>query len=308
MKNKGNSIVAEKAARALANGESEEFPSLWRRSMNVFFHQRGSIIAVSVVAFLVLLVLIGPLATGYGMNETEIGNRYKPPYSDHLLGTDSAGRDIFTRYLVGGRVSLFVGLTGAAVYILLGALIGGISGYFGGPADTAIMRLTDVFLCFPTYVIQLIMVAIFKPSILITIMVIGLFNWPGTSRVIRGQFLSLREQDFVLAARSVGVPGRGIITRHLLPNVINQLIVTASFGVVGAIMQEAGLSFLGLGVPFPTPSWGNMTSAGMAKENLIIRWWTWVPSSVSIVAVTLAVTFIGEGLRVALDPHRVGLK
>jgi len=288
--------------------DAEEFPSLWLRSWRVFIHQRGSVIALTVVAFLVLLAVVGPALTGYRMNETELRDRFSPPTAEHWLGTDNAGRDNLTRFLIGGRVSLFVGLTGATIYIIIGTLIGATAGYFGGPVDTLIMRFTDIFMCFPTYVIQLIMVAIFKPSIWITIGVIGLFNWPGTCRMVRGQFLSLREQDFVLAAKAVGVRGEGIVVRHLVPNVVNLLIVTFSFGVVGAIGQETGLSFLGLGVQFPMPSWGNLLSFGMAKENILLRPWTWMPSGLSIVAITLSVTFIGEGLRVALDPHRIGLK
>ena len=297
-------VAALGSAIHLTGEHAKRAPSFWAR----YRRDRAGVVALIVIALMVILVVVCPPFTGYTTNGTDLTSRLEPPSRMHLLGTDEVGRDVWTRFLIGGRISLTVGLVGAAMFITIGTVLGAIAGYLGGPVDALLMRLTDVFMCFPTYVIMLIMVSVFSPSLWITLAVIGSFNWPGTARLVRGQFLSLRQRDFIVAAQSVGVPGQRIILRHLLPNVVNQLVVMGSFGIVLAIMTETGLSFLGLGVQFPTPSWGNLVSTGMRKVALVSWPWLWMPAALAIVAVTLSITYIGEGLRKVLDPQSAGAR
>src|SRR5690606_15806340 len=176
---------------------------------------------------------------------------------DHLLGTDAVGRDILSRALYGARISLSVGIVAVSIYLTIGFVLGAIAGYSGGIVDTLIMRFTDVMMCFPTFVLILILVGMVGPNITNIMLVLGLFGWPGVARLVRGQVLQLREMDYVLAARALGGSRGYVMVRHILPNVVGPLTVAGSLGIAGAILSEAGLSFLGLGVTQPTPSWGS---------------------------------------------------
>jgi peptide/nickel transport system permease protein len=209
--------------------------------------------------------------------------------------------------IFGTRVSLSVGLVAVTIYTLVGTILGAISGYYGGAVDNVIQRVTDTVMCFPSLIIIIAAVAIVGPSIFNVMVVIGLLQWPGVCRLVRGEFLSLRERDFVLAARAIGARDRRVIVCHILVNAVGPITVAATFGVAAAILTEAGLSFLGLGVQPPTASWGNMINSAQSASVLQEMPWAWVPPGVLIALAVLSINFVGDGLRDAVDPRmRVG--
>jgi len=247
--------------------------------------------------------IAAPLIVRHDPYTTDLRAYRKPPSSEHLLGTDSAGRDVLSRLLYAGRVSLSVGLVAVSIYVSIGIVLGGLAGYYGGWVDSVIMRVADMVLSFPSLIIIIVMVSLLGPSIYNVMLVIGALGWPPIARLVRGNFLSLRQQEFVVAAQAGGAKHRRIIFRHVLPNALAPVIVAASFGMAQAILLEAGLSFLGLGVQPPTPSWGNMLSD--AQSVLVLRNmpWLWLPPGIMIAITVLSVNFIGDGLRDALDPR-----
>jgi peptide/nickel transport system permease protein len=237
--------------------------------------------------------------------DTDLRSYRKGPSAQHLLGTDSAGRDVLSRLLHAGRVSLSVGLVAVSIYAAIGIVLGGVSGFYGGWVDSLIMRLADIVLAFPSLIVIITIVSILGPSIYNVMLVIGVLGWPPIARLVRGDFLSLREQDFVVAAQSIGARNLRIIFRHVLPNAIAPVIVAASFGMAQAILLEAGLSFLGLGVQPPTPSWGNMLTDAQSITVLRSMTWLWLPPGLMIAVTVLSINFIGDGLRDALDPRAI---
>jgi peptide/nickel transport system permease protein len=204
-----------------------------------------------------------------------------------------------------GRVSLSVGIVAVSITTVIGTILGGIAGYYGGNVDNTLMRFTDTFMSFPSLVIIITLVAILGPSIWNAMIAIGVFGWPGLCRLVRSEILSLRERQFVEAARCIGVPTRRIIFGHIIPNVTGTISVFITFAMAGAILTEAALSFLGLGVQVPTPSWGNMINAAQSLTVLESQPWLWVPPGLTIVLAVLAINFVGDGLRDALDPRVV---
>jgi peptide/nickel transport system permease protein len=227
----------------------------------------------------------------------------KPPSLAHPLGTDMTGRDLWSRLVYGGRVSMSVGVVAVAIYVTLGTLLGSIAGYYGGRTDTLIMRFTEVVMSFPTLIILITIVAVIGPGLFNAMIAIGLIGWTGIARLVRGQILSLREMDYVTAARAVGASQRRVLVEHILPNVVAPIIVTATFGIAGAILTEAGLSFLGLGIKPPTPSWGNMIQEAQQLTIIESKPWLWLGPGLMITLSVLAINFIGDGLRDALDPR-----
>jgi peptide/nickel transport system permease protein len=221
------------------------------------------------------------------------------------VGTDSAGRDVLARLILGARVSLSVGVVAVAIYTALGLALGAISGYYGGWIDSLIMRLADVFMAFPRLIIIITLASLVGPSVYNVMLIIGLLGWPPVARIVRGMFLSLREREFVMAARVCGSTHSHIMFRHLLPNVMAPVIVAATFGMAGAILLEAGLSFLGLGVQPPMASWGNMLNAAQSLSILESMPWLWLPPGLLIAVTVLSLNFLGDGLRDALDPYQV---
>jgi peptide/nickel transport system permease protein len=258
--------------------------------------------AVLIVA-LALVAVFAPQVATHDPYRVDLLAVRQGPSATHLLGTDEAGRDVLSRVVFGTRVSLSVGLVAVTIYTVIGTVLGSISGYYGGAVDNAIQRLTDTVMCFPGLIIIIAAVAIVGPSIYNVMVVIGLLSWPSVCRLVRGQFLSLREQEFVLAARAIGARDRRIIFYHILPNAIAPITVAATFGVAAAILTEAGLSFLGLGVQPPTASWGNMINLAQSAAVLQEMPWLWVPPGIAIALSVLSINFIGDGLRDALDPR-----
>jgi len=278
-----------------------ESPS--KRAIRRFFRHKLARFGLAVLAIMAFVAIAAPVIAPYSFRAQDLDHPRNAPSAAHLLGTDSFGRDVLSRLIYGARVSLSVGLVAVGIYEMIAIILGAISGYYGGKADWIIMRIVDIVMTFPTLMIILFLVALLGPSIFNVMIAIGIVGWTGPTRLIRGQILQIRELDYVLAARSVGVQNVRMIVQHILPGVIAPLVVHATFGVAGAILTEAGLSFLGLGILPPAASWGNMMSE--AQELIILKRmpWLWAPPGVAIMLAVLSINFIGDGLRDAFDPR-----
>jgi peptide/nickel transport system permease protein len=275
-----------------------------RAALRRFFRYRLAIVGVALLSIIVLLAVMAPLLTPWPPNwvDFETGAR-QPPSSAHVLGTDVSARDIWARVLYGGRTSIIVGFGAVALYLVIGTVLGLLAGYYGRLVDQAIMRFTDTIMSIPPLLLIIVFVSVVGPSIASVIVVIGLLGWPATARLVRGQLLVLRESEFITAARVIGVPDRTILFRHMLPNILGPLTVVATFGVATAVLLESSLSFLGLGVRPPEASWGNLITEAVSPVVLTQLPWQWVPAAIAITTTVLAVNFIGDGLRDALDPR-----
>jgi len=277
-----------------------ESKSFWR-----YFKKNR--LAVGGLVMIVVIFLIAGLASfvaPYDPGQTGVSLKLDAPSVNHFLGTDQLGRDVFSRMLHGARVSLSVGFVAVAISIFIGILVGAIAGYYSGWIDGVLMRFVDIMLCFPSFFLILTVVAVLGPSLLNVMIVIGITSWMGTSRFVRAEFLSLRERDFAQAAKALGVSDRRIIFRHILPNALAPVFVTATLDVATAILVEAGLSFLGFGVQPPAPSWGNILTEG--RTYIFDAWWLTVFPGLAILITVLSFNLLGEGLRDALDPRLRG--
>lgn len=273
-----------------------------RRALRRFRRHRLAMAGVVIILLLVVASLLGSREAAIKPN---LVLKDKPPSLEHLFGTDRTGRDILARTLVGGRISLSVGLVAVIFSTLIGTVTGVIAGYYGKWLDQIMMRLVDIVQSFPVLVLLLVVASLVGPSIFNVMVMIGLLTWVTPCRIVRGQFLSLREKEFVEAARCTGLTDFTIAIKHILPNAIAPLLVYISFGVATAVLLEAGLSFLGLGVQQPTPSWGNMINTARVISTMERTPWQWVPPAVMTVLFVLAVNFVGDGIRDALDPRTI---
>lgn len=246
-----------------------------------------------------LAALLAPVISPCDPGMIDQNNLLMPPSGQHLLGTDSLGRDLLSRLIYGARISLAIGLIAVGIATFVGLIMGSIAGFYGGFTDALIMRLVDIMLCFPTFFLILAVVAILEPSIFNIMAIIGLTSWMGTARLVRGEILSLKEREFIQAERAMGATNFRIISCHLIPNAIAPVLVSATLGIAGAILLESGLSFLGLGVQPPTPSWGNILIE--SKSTLGVAWWiTFFPGTAILITI-LGFNFIAEGLKKFLD-------
>ncbi|MEZ4726719.1 MAG: ABC transporter permease [Caldilineaceae bacterium] len=277
-----------------------ERPKVWLR----FRQHQLALLGGLILVILASLALFAPWVAQQDPYSVDLRAYRKPPTAEHWLGTDSSGRDVFSRLIYGARISLSVGIVAVLLYTALGVTLGAIAGYYGGLVDSSLMRLADIVMAFPALVLIITIAAVVGPSIYNIMLVIGLLGWPPIARIVRGMFLSLREREFVLAARASGVHNTRLIVRHLVPNVMAPVIVAATYGMATAILVEAGLSFLGLGVQPPTASWGNMLNAAQSISILESMPWLWVPPGLMIAITVLSLNFIGDGLRDALDPFQ----
>lgn len=277
--------------------------SQWAIAARQFRRNRMAMAGMIVMFVLYALTLLAPLVAPY--DPTAQGDivmtRYLEPSAQHLMGTDKFGRDIFSRVLYGSRISLTIGFVAVAIGVTFGTLIGALAGYFGKWTDTVLMRFTDLMLSFPRLVLLIVVIALFEPSIWLVIVVLGLTGWMSVARIVRGEVLSLREREFVQAARVLGMSDLRIITRHVIPNTLAPVIVYTTLGIGNTILVEASLSFLGLGVQPPTASWGNMVSDG--RDALVTAWWIATFAGLAIVLTVTAFNLFGDGLRDALDPR-----
>ncbi len=285
------------------HGTTEEIESplkiIWKR----FKRNKLAVIGAVILIILALSAIFAPIITPFTLDEMDFEAMDSGPTAKHWLGTDELGRDIFTRLIFAGRISLTVGLVAEGISLFIGVILGAISGYYGGKIDTLIMRLVDVFSCIPFLLLAITVVAVIGSSIYNLMIVIGVIGWSGTARLVRGEFLKLRNMEFVEGARALGATDARLIFIHMLPNAFAPILVTATLGVGSTIMFEAALSYLGLGVQPPTPSWGNMIN----KANDIIIFQTkpylWLPPGIAILLAVLSINFLGDGLRDALDPR-----
>ena len=267
-----------------------------RRFLRNFAFTSGLILTVA----LVLVALAAPLLAPYDPSAQDTSRRLEPPSHQHLLGLDDLGRDVLSRIVWGARVSLRVGFSVVVLASILGITLGAISGYFGGWTDTIIMRVTDILLAFPGILLAIALVAVLGPSLNNVILALAIIGWVGYARLVRGQVLKVREMEFVTAAKALGARSPRVIVRHVLPNVINPVIVMATLGLAGAILSEAALSFLGLGVQPPTPSWGAMLTSGRRYLGLANH--LAIFPGAAIMLAVMGLNFLGDGLIDALDP------
>jgi peptide/nickel transport system permease protein len=270
---------------------------VWRRL------RRNTLAVIGLVVILVLAAaaLAAPALSPYDPTRIDVYNVLSPPSLSHPLGTDELGRDVLSRMIWGSRVSLKVGFIAVGIAILIGTLVGALAGFYGGVVDAILMRFVDIMLAFPTFFLILAVISIIEPSISTIMIVIGITGWMDVARLVRAEFLTLKEREFVASARAIGAGDLRLIGRHIIPNAASPVLVAATFGVAGAILVESGLSFLGLGVQPPEPSWGNILTSG--KDNITVAWWLSLFPGFAILVTVLSYNLVGEGLRDALDPR-----
>ncbi|WP_352404998.1 oligopeptide ABC transporter permease [Sporanaerobacter acetigenes] len=291
-----------------AKEEEQVILTPWKLVKRKFKKNKVAVTGMIIFIIMVFLALFAPILTPYDPYTMDFSQVNQRPSKVHLLGTDELGRDYLTRILYGGRVSMKVGLFAVIIEILIGALVGGLAGYYGGWVDNLLMRIVEIFMAFPFLPIAITISAVIGPEVApekrmyIMMFIIGLLSWGGLARMIRGQILSLREQEFIQAAKALGIRDSRIIWKHLIPNTLGYIIVSATLGMAGAIMSEAGLSFLGLGVTPPIPTWGNLVQNARDIYVLKNRVWLWLPPGVAIFFAVMSINLFGDGLRDAIDP------
>ncbi len=283
--------------------ESEPEERYTQQIIRRFRKNRLAVAGLVVIILLILTGLFAPWLTPHNPNElTAVFSA--SPSTTHLLGTDQVGRDVLSRLIYATRISLIVGFITVSIYVTIGTILGLISAYYGGWMDMIVMRLADIFMSFPYLMVILVVVSILGSSLTTIILVLALFSWPTVARLVRGSVLSLKELDYVKAGVALGLSPARIMFSHILPNALGPIIVNATFGVAAAILSEAGLSFLGMGIQPPTPSWGNMLSDAQSLTVLTNQLWLWVPAGSILLVTVLAINFMGDGLRDALDPKQ----
>jgi peptide/nickel transport system permease protein len=290
-------MMGEKAVPK-SSGEQEKLRHLfWKR-----FRKNGlALVGALIVIFLFIIALMAPVISPYDPGQINIKRVLQEPTAEHIFGTDSLGRDVLSRMIWGSRISLLVGFVAVGIATLIGIFLGALAGYYGRWADNLIMRFVDIMLCFPTFFLILAVIALLEPNIWNIMIIIGITGWMGVARLVRAEFLSLKERDFTVAEKALGAKNFRIIFRHILPNAMAPILVSATLGVAGAILTESALSFLGIGVQPPTPSWGNILTAG--KDNIEIAWWLSLYPGLAILITVLGYNLLGEGIRDAIDPR-----
>lgn len=284
-------------------GTSSAVESPWTLVWRRLRRNKLAMIGLVIITIMILGAVFAPALTSYGRDTTNLSNANAAPNRDHLLGTDALGRDLFTRLLYGARISLTVGFVSTTLRMIIGVILGGMAGFYGGKIDGAIMRVADIFSCLPFLPIAITFVAMLGPSIYNVMLVLAILGWPGIARIVRAEILSLREREFMEAATALGISDFKKITSHLIPNTMASIIVSATIGIAGAILTESSLSFLGLGVSPPIPTWGNILGDGQTQYILKNRWWQWIPPGVAIFLAVMSLNLLGDGLRDALDPR-----
>ncbi len=279
-----------------------------------FVRHKLALAGAITLILLVLGCIFGPMISPYDVEKSSLRIRYQPPSAEHVMGTDELGRDMLTRLLFGGRISLAIGLLSMTIAVVIGVTVGSVAGFYGGKIDNILMRLTDLMLTIPRLFLLILVSVILRGinwpylqeagGIAAIVLVLGILSWMSIARLVRGAFLSLREKEFVEAARSLGLSNFRIIVRHILPNALSPVIVAATLGVAGAIISESGLSYLGFGVQPPTPTWGNMLR-GAQDEMMRGNMWLAIFPGLMIFITVLAINYMGDGLRDALDPTHV---
>jgi len=279
--------------------KAESFTS---QTFHYLMQNKLAVVGGLLVLLVFVLSIFAPRFAPFDPSKIDIKNILVGPSWSHPLGTDDLGRDVLSRMLWGGRISLEVGFVAVGIATIIGLILGSIAGFYGGWIDSAVMRAVDIMLSIPTIFLVLAVIAILEPNIINIMVVIGLTSWMEPARLIRAEFISLKEREFVVAARAIGAADSRIIMKHILPNGLAPILVSATMGIGGAILIESALSFLGLGVQPPTPSWGSLLSSG--KDNIEIAWWLSVFPGLAILITVLGYNLLGEGIRDALDPRQ----
>ncbi|MGG3738282.1 oligopeptide ABC transporter permease [Aeribacillus pallidus] len=296
-------VVTQKSTRT--NLKPRKSMSPWAIARRKFVRNKLAMVSLCFLMFIAIISFLAPHITTQDITRVNISQMSLEPSSDHWLGTDKSGRDVFTRLLYGGRISLFVGISCTLIVIFIGTVIGAIAGYFGGFVDGILMRFTDFILNFPVLVFVIVLNTIFfgkANGVWVLIVVIGALYWGGIARVVRSKVLAEKENEYVLAAVSIGSSPAKVIIKHLLPNVLSTIIVQATLTFATMIIIESALSYLGFGVPQEVPSWGNMLSFANEPDVLQSKPWMWMPPALAITLTILSINFIGEGIKDALNP------
>ena len=267
----------------------------WRR----FYRNKVAFASLLVFFGIILMAVLAPLISPFDPNQT-VGDFAAAPSATHLLGTDDVGRDILSRLIYGARVSLIVGVGSVVIYAAIGISLGLISGYFGGITDSVIMRITEVFMAYPHFMVIMVIVSLIGPNMMTVMLVMGFMGWPPICRLVRGEVFKVKSMDYVAAALVTGYSSHTIVFKHILPNVLSPILVNATFGIASAILMEASLSFLGMGVQPPTASWGNMLTSAQSLTTLSEEPWRWIPPGVAILFAVLSINFFGDGLNEAV--------
>ena len=279
-------------------------PGIWRDFARRLLRNRLATAGGAIIVFFILVSVFPVLFASHAPNRIDIVQILRAPSAEHPLGTDDLGRDVLARMAHGARISLSVGFVAVGIAIAIGLVVGLLAGFYGGWVDAVLMRFVDMMLCFPAFFLILSVIAFIGPSIWNIMIIIGLTGWMGVARLVRAETLSLKERDFVAAARAQGAGDGRIVFRHILPNTLAPILVAATLGVAGAILTESALSFLGIGVQPPTPSWGNILTAG--KDNIEFAWWLSLFPGLAILVTVLGYNLLGEGIRDAADPRLKG--
>ncbi|MFC4320652.1 oligopeptide ABC transporter permease [Litchfieldia salsa] len=287
---------------ALNQGVANKPDTMTKIIINKFLRNKLAVIGAVILTIIILAAVFAPVIAPYSFEEQSLIDKLKPPGEEYLLGTDKFGRDLLTRLLFGARISLLVGFVSVFGAITIGTLIGSVAGYFGGKLDAILMRFVDILLSIPSIFLLITLVTIFQPGVDKLILIFALTGWMGTARLVRGEFLSLRTREFVLASKTIGTRSHTIIFSHILPNAMGPIIVSATLQIGGVILAESALSYLGLGIQPPTPSWGNMLQDAQNFTIMLTAWWYPLFPGLMILITVLCFNFVGDGLRDALDP------
>lgn len=282
--------------------KSTKEDSYWRGVWRRLKQNKLAMISLFILILIVGACIFVPMFSKYSMYEVVAADANQPPSAKHLLGTDKIGRDLFVRLFYGGRVSLGIAIAVTALETIIGVVLGSMAGFFGGIVDTIISRISEMFMCFPFLMICITLQAIFGTSIMTLITILAVLSWPSIARIVRGQILSLREMDYMEACRALGISNYRQIFKHLFPNVLAYIIVYVTLSMASVILTETSLSFLGLGVSMPTPTWGNLIQEARNLLVLQKKWWYWIPPGSAIFLTILCFNILGDGLRDAIDP------
>lgn len=278
--------------------------SLSKRRLEKFLRNKLAVIGMAVVLIYLILCFLAPFFTKFDPNGVNLIERSQPPSAEHILGTDQVGRDLFTRLLYGGRVSILIGLCGAVGGGLLGSVLGAVAGYFGGYLDKALLKLCELFLSFPQTLLCLLLVVFLGQGTMNLFLIFTITGWTTTFRVVRSMYYSLKEESYVEACEAMGMKKSSIMFKHIFPNTLGPIIVNVTLYVAIYILQEAALSFIGLGVPSTVPTWGNILNAAKDVTTVTNMPWLWIPPGLAISIFVLGVNFFGDGLRDVFDPHQ----
>lgn len=297
-----NQVELTKRATLLEDHQLQPHDSIWRVMLRKYMGNKLAVIGAILLIIIIGSALFAPWLAPQDPSKQILLDKLSPPGDKYILGADNLGRDTLSRLLYGARVSLLVGFASVAGSIFIGTVVGAVAGYYGGKLDAVLMRFVDAVISFPSLFLLITLVTIFEPSLFTLIAVFAIFGWTGTARLVRGEFLSLRSAEFVLAARTLGIRNTRIIFSHILPNAMGPIIVSATLGIGGVILAEAALSYLGLGIQPPTPSWGNMLQSAQNPQVMLGAWWYPLFPGFMILITVLAFNFVGDGLRDAFDP------